>query len=171
MKSPEKGVSVMEKFLKYYNSPIGMFELKATDKHLTHLSFVENIIDEERDCDLLTDVINQLDEYFLKKRKIFQVPMLLEGTTFRKQVWQALQGIPYGKVVSYKDVGTMIGNPKASRAVGQANNSNPIAIIIPCHRVIGANKKLVGYGGGLDKKEYLLELENIKIWEERNGTT
>ena len=112
---------------------------------------------------LLTEAAKQLLEYFSGNRTSFDLPLAPSGTEFQQKVWQALQTIPYGETWSYKKVAEAIGNPKASRAVGMANNKNPIAIMIPCHRVIGANGKLVGYAGGLDIKSTLLELET------RNG--
>ena len=109
---------------------------------------------------LLADAVRQLDEYFAGNRKIFDIPLYLEGSPFQLKVWEALQAIPYGEVVTYKDIADSIGNPKAVRAVGMANHHNPIAIIVPCHRVIGAGGKLVGYAGGLNIKQYLLDLES-----------
>ncbi len=105
------------------------------------------------------DVCFQLEEYLAGKRKKFEIPCRLEGTEFQKQVWNALQEIPYGQTWSYGELARAIGNPKACRAVGMANNRNPIQFIIPCHRVIGADGKLVGYGGGLAMKAFLLDLE------------
>lgn len=105
-------------------------------------------------------VFDELDEYFAGDRKQFDVPLtFIGGTPFQRKVWHALRNIPYGEVRSYKDIASAIGTPKAVRAVGGANNKNPISIIVPCHRVIGSNGALVGYGGGLEKKEYLLKLE------------
>lgn len=101
----------------------------------------------------------QLREYFEGERKVFDLPLKISGTPFQEMVWGELLKIPYGETRSYKDIATSIGNPKASRAVGMANNRNKIAIIIPCHRVIGANGSLTGYAGGLDIKEKLLLLE------------
>lgn len=109
---------------------------------------------------VLKETVKQLDEYFKGNRKIFDLPLSPNGTAFMQSVYKALLKIPYGKTVSYKDVAMAIGNDKACRAVGNANNKNPIAIIIPCHRVIGHNGKLVGYAGGLDTKKALLSLEN-----------
>ena len=108
---------------------------------------------------LVEEAFRQLNEYLAGKRTSFDLPLRAEGTPFMKSVWQALQEIPYGKTVSYKDIAEAIGRPQACRAVGLANNRNPIAIFIPCHRVIGKNGHLVGYGGGLDMKEQLLKLE------------
>ena len=108
---------------------------------------------------LIKKTIIQLEEYFKGKRKVFDIPLLLQGTTFQLAVWNSLLKIPYGRTKSYKEIAAMAGNAKASRAVGLANNRNPIAIIVPCHRVIGADGSLTGYGGGLEKKQFLLELE------------
>jgi len=112
-----------------------------------------------RETPLIKNAAKQLDEYFSKKRKIFELPLSLNGTEFQVKVWKALQTIPYGETWSYGELAKVVGNSKASRAVGMANNKNPIAIIIPCHRVIGADGSLTGYAGGLDIKKVLLELE------------
>lgn len=101
----------------------------------------------------------ELKEYFEGGREVFDIPIKLNGTDFQKKVWEELLKIPYGETKSYLDIAKSIGNPKACRAVGMANNKNKIIIIVPCHRVIGSNKKLVGYAGGLDVKEKLLNLE------------
>ena len=109
--------------------------------------------------DLIRRVFAQIEEYLAGRRKHFDVPLYAEGTPFMRRVWDALCRIPYGETRSYKDIAAAIGQPAAMRAVGMANNRNPIALIIPCHRVIGADGKLVGFGGGLDMKRYLLDLE------------
>lgn len=114
-------------------------------------------------CTLTDEVAKQLNEYFGGKRKEFTVPIKLYGTNFQLKVWQALCDIPYGQTRSYKDVAIQIGNPKAARAVGMANNRNPIAIIVPCHRVIASDGKLGGYAAGLDVKRKLLKIENSGI--------
>lgn len=111
---------------------------------------------------LIEQAALQIEEYMEGKRVKFDLPLRPEGTKFQMQVWDALLTIPYGEVRSYKDIAVAIGNPKACRAVGMANNRNPISIIIPCHRVIGANGSLVGYGGGLPIKTKLLKLEDSK---------
>ncbi len=108
---------------------------------------------------LIREAAKQLKEYLSGKRKTFDLSLDPEGTPFQKAVWKTLTGIPYGETRTYKDIAERIGNPKACRAVGMANNKNPIAILIPCHRVIGAGGKLVGYAGGLDIKKKLLDLE------------
>lgn len=114
---------------------------------------------EKVSMDLLTETRKQLQEYFDGKRKEFNLPILLRGTKFQKKVWQELCTIPYGETRSYKELAELVGNPKAVRAVDGANNKNPIMIIVPCHRVIGADGSLVGFGGGLEVKKFLLELE------------
>lgn len=108
---------------------------------------------------LIKEAFQQLNEYLQGIRKIFDLPLNPRGTEFQKQVWKALLEIPYGETRSYKQIAETIGNPKAVRAVGMANNRNPLLIVVPCHRVIGANGKLTGYGAGLEKKEFLLRLE------------
>jgi len=113
----------------------------------------------ERDDEALADVRRQLEEYWRGERQEFDVPLAPRGTTFQKHVWEALLAIPYGKTASYSEIAAQVGNPKACRAVGLANGRNPISIIVPCHRVIGADGSLTGYGGGLDRKTVLLDLE------------
>lgn len=108
---------------------------------------------------LLQEAQKQLNEYFAGTRKKIELPIHLQGTKFQQKVWKALQQIPYGETRSYGEIAASIGNPKASRAIGGANNKNPIMIIVPCHRVIGADGSLVGFGGGLPAKKYLLDLE------------
>jgi methylated-DNA-[protein]-cysteine S-methyltransferase len=114
---------------------------------------------EKSETPLIKKTAKQLDEYFNNKRQIFDLPLILHGTDFQLKVWKALQTIPYGETRSYGEIAAMIGNPKACRAVGMANNRNPIAIIIPCHRVIGHDGSLTGYAGGLKLKQKLLDLE------------
>ena len=154
----------------YYqiNSPIGPLHLAATSKALTaiHHSFERlkdwnknDVIFENKKNIIIEKTILQLTEYFDGKRKKFNIPLELSGTNFQLKAWEPLKKIPYAKTVSYSDQAKLIENPKASRAIGNANNANPISIIVPCHRVIGKSGKLVGYGGGLDRKDYLLELE------------
>ena len=105
------------------------------------------------------DVLRQLKEYFAGRRSDFELPIAPAGTEFQKNVWRQLQEIPYGATISYGELARRVGNPQASRAVGAANGQNPIPIVIPCHRVIGANGKLTGFGGGLPTKQILLQLE------------
>jgi len=149
----------------YYESPIGIIKIIGSDKGIQALEFLETNYIKEENSNLNENMIlclRELDEYFTKGRRKFTVKLDISGTDFQRKVWEELLGIPYGEVISYKDVAIKIGNPKAIRAVGGANNKNKIPIIIPCHRVIGINGKLVGYAGGIDKKKYLLNLENEK---------
>ncbi|WP_297440761.1 methylated-DNA--[protein]-cysteine S-methyltransferase [Sulfurimonas sp.] len=148
----------------YYNSPIGSIKFVCTAKHLVQMNFTDLVYENPKIYTKIASTCRaQLDEYFSKTRETFFLPILFEkGTDFQRSVWNALQNIPYGETRSYKDIANKIGNPKAVRAVGGANNKNPIGIVVPCHRVIGSSGKLVGYAGGLDKKEMLLKLEGKK---------
>ena len=114
----------------------------------------------EKNTEILNETEKQLNEYFWGKRKKFNVPINPKGTEFQKQVWNELLKIPYGQTVTYKRIAQKIEKPNAARAVGMANHNNPIAIIVPCHRVVGSNSKLVGYAFGLERKQFLLDLEN-----------
>ena len=116
-----------------------------------------------RETPLLKEAFRQLEAYLAGGLKTFTLPLAPAGTPFQRKVWRILEAIPYGETASYKDVAVKAGNPKATRAVGMANNRNPIAVFIPCHRVIGADGTLVGYGGGLDLKRRLLELEGCRF--------
>ena len=150
-----------------YNTPIGKLAIFENGKAITNLDFYENksnltsIACEIKETALLKSAAMQLKEYFEGQRTQFDLPLEPAGTDFQKAVWQALVGIPYGETRTYKEIAAKIACPKGCRAVGMANNKNPIAIIIPCHRVIGSNGKLVGYAGGLDIKEKLLKLEQL----------
>lgn len=119
-----------------------------------------------KDQEKLAPYAAQLEEYFKGERKIFDMPLDLKGTKFQVEVWKALLEIDYGKTKAYAEIAESIGNPKAVRAVGGAIGSNPISIIVPCHRVIGKNKKLTGFGGGLDRKKELLRIEGITDYKE-----
>lgn len=151
------------KYYKKINSPLGVLTLMEDDKKLSAISFeneeidLKNII--EKDTELLLKTEKELNEYFLGKRKCFDIPLKLEGTNYQIKVWKELMNIKYNELLTYKDIAIEINNPKSYRAVGLANNKNKIPIIIPCHRVIGSNKKLIGYSAGLDKKEFLINLE------------
>jgi len=150
----------MKEFKAYYLSPIGPLEVSGTSDGIVSVAFVKRRLPNDRNLPgCVKKGIRQLDEYFKGARKNFSLKLLLHGTPFQKLVWQRLEKIPYGKLVSYGDVARTIGKPNAYRAVGNANNKNPIPIIIPCHRVIGSNGKLVGYGSGLWRKEWLLNHE------------
>lgn len=152
----------------YYNSPLGKIKIEEKDNYIVGIGFVmdNDIISEEinmeRENGIITRCKIQLDEYFNGYRRDFDLEIkFLRGTDFQKNVWNELRKIPYGETISYKELAERIGNPKACRAVGGANNKNPIGIIVPCHRVIGANGKMIGYAEGIDKKEFLLKLEKI----------
>ncbi len=153
----------MEEFAVYKLS-LGYWRLRYRGDRLIGIANLEGTPSSEGQRTMFTDrVAKELEEYFRGERKKFDIEYELEGTEFQKKVWQALLTIPYGETRSYKDIAIAVGNPKASRAVGMANNKNHIAIIVPCHRVIGSNGKLVGYAGGLDVKEALLRVESEKI--------
>ncbi len=145
-------------YIDYFKSPIGWIEVKASDKAVTFVSYVQKL--GVSNSNLMTDsCISQLEEYFLGQRQEFDLLLYFNGTLFQKNVWNALQIVLYGKTCSYFDIAIKVNSPKAVRAVGNTNRINPISIIIPCHRVIGKNKNLVGYAGGIDKKEWLLNHE------------
>jgi len=152
-----------------YKSPIGDLLISASDGFITELYFdggittPPNLTESDGDAEVLEKAKQELDAYFAGTLQKFTIPLHPKGTSFRTKVWDALLTIPYGETISYKELAHRIGNPAAIRAVGGANHNNPISIIIPCHRVIGANGKLVGYGGGLDVKEFLLGHESGKI--------
>lgn len=144
-----------------YKSPVGELLIVCTETALLSLGVrkgQESAEDKENNP-VVQQTIKELEEYFAGNRKVFTVPLDLRGTEFQKKVWEALREIPYGETRSYKEIAEKIGNPKASRAVGMANHRNPIGIVVPCHRVVGANGKLTGYAGGIPMKQALLELE------------
>ena len=143
----------------YYNSPVGLLEIQNTEGGIRSVNFVLEKKFQEEPNDYNQLVIKQLDEYFKGERKSFEMPFDLEGTDFQKRVWHELLKIPFGKTKSYMDIAKALGDVKAIRAVGTANGSNKIAIIIPCHRVIGSDGSLTGYAGGLERKKWLLDFE------------
>lgn len=153
----------------WLDSPLGRLLLTATDQALTGLYFdgqkhVPTIPApwiNSAQAPPLPQVAAQLGEYFAHQRQGFDLPLAFTGTRFQQQVWQALSHIPFGHTLSYGALAQRLGQPQASRAVGAANGRNPIAIILPCHRVIAANQKLTGYAGGLDRKQWLLDHERV----------
>ena len=157
------------KKVSYLNSPIGVLAIVEEKSAITGLFFGKKKIPgceptapasgAEAETPLIKKTKTQLEEYFAGKRRSFDLPLCLIGTEFQCSVWEALKNIPYGQTRAYSDIAADVGNPRACRAVGMANNRNPISIIIPCHRVIGKDKSLTGYGGGLEAKRFLLELE------------
>ncbi|MDO9576737.1 MAG: methylated-DNA--[protein]-cysteine S-methyltransferase [Candidatus Cloacimonadales bacterium] len=145
-------------YSKTIDSPIGKLGLYADETHLLRLTFCA--AGEKRNTNkILKETEKQLQEYFAGKRTEFNIPLKLEGTEFRQQAWNELQKIPYGETISYQELAERVGSSKKARAVGNANHYNPIPIIVPCHRVVRKSGDLGGFGGGLDVKEYLLELE------------
>ena len=151
-------------FVSIYRSEIGPIEIVGNQKGILNITFVEKAFRSDRNppaC--MTDCLRQLDEYFKGKRQKFNLPLILSGTDFQKAVWQQLQKIPFGETASYGDVARAIDNPRAFRAVGNANNKNNIPIIIPCHRVIGSDGQLVGFGSGIWRKEWLLDHERAYL--------
>jgi methylated-DNA-[protein]-cysteine S-methyltransferase len=159
----------MKKYFTHFDSPLGTMlaianENAVTDLHIVSGKYVPKLDDDWVDSPKLPVFLQlrqELGEYFAGKRKSFDVKLAPEGTEFQKAAWKALTKIPFGQTRSYGEQAAAIGNPKAVRAIGAANGRNPIAIVVPCHRVIGANGTLTGYAGGLDKKEFLLKLEGI----------
>lgn len=152
------------KYIQYFDSKIGKIGVVEQDGKICEVQINEPINKEliQKSTPLLEEAIKQLKEYFIGKRKQFDLPLHLETTEFRKKVWEELLKIPYGETATYKQIAERIGKPKAARAVGMANHDNPIPIIVPCHRVIGANGKLTGYALGLEMKQELLTLEKRK---------
>lgn len=151
----------------YMDSPVGQLQLLAHETALVAVLWegeqpnwikLASLV-EDPQHPVLIKTAKQLREYFAGQRDVFELPLDFAGTDFQKRVWQALLGIPYGQTRSYKEIAEQLGNVKAVRAVGAANGKNPISIIAPCHRVIGHSGKLVGFSGGLDKKEILLNIE------------
>ncbi|MFP5356404.1 MAG: methylated-DNA--[protein]-cysteine S-methyltransferase [Gemmatimonadota bacterium] len=146
-------------------SPLGELLLTGDGRHLTGLYMTPHTHGPERgagwvrDDAVFADAVRQLQEYFDGTRITFEIPLAPDGTEFQRKVWMALRDIPYAHTVSYGDVAREIGNPKGGRAVGLANGRNPISIIVPCHRVIGSNGALTGYGGGIERKQWLLAHE------------
>jgi len=145
--------------LAYYASPVGDLLIESENGKICTVNFIKNSRREETYTSVIEQCIFELDEYFYKGRKFFDVELNPQGTEFQKKVWNELLTIPYGRTMSYEALALRLGNIKSIRAVGLANGQNPIAIIIPCHRVIGKNGTLVGYGGGVENKEWLLNHE------------
>ncbi len=150
----------------YYESPIGLLEVRGGERGVSAVNFVD-----ARDPsgerggsgplpEALAECLTQLDEYFRGGRRKFSVKLDLKGTAFQKKVWKALLAVRFGETVSYKAIARAVGNPAGTRAVGGANHRNPVSIIVPCHRVVGSDGRLTGYGGGLWRKEWLLRHES-----------
>jgi methylated-DNA-[protein]-cysteine S-methyltransferase len=142
-----------------FNSPLGFLILKSDGQFVTEISFSESELQEQNNCEILQKCKQQLVDYFSGKALVFDLPLSPVGTEFQQKVWAELLKIPYGETITYLELAVRLGDAKAVRAVGTANGRNPIAIVIPCHRVIGAGNKLTGYAGGIWRKKILLELE------------
>ena len=152
-----------EIFTTYYHSPVGLLKISDTQDYISEVSFhdtAQKSDGSKKDMPpMLIQCIEQLIQYFNGERRIFELPINQTGTPFQQETWSLLMTIPYGKTISYLQLAIKTGDPKATRAVANANGKNNVAIIVPCHRVIGANRELVGYGGGLWRKKWLLEHE------------
>lgn len=153
----------MNTYRAYYKSPIGIIEIEGNEEGVTSLEFMDeylnNLQQSNKIPDCMKESIVQLDEYFAGKRKKFTTKIVIDGTEFQKKVWNELIKVPYGTTATYKDIAAAVGNIKAVRAVGNTNRNNKIAIIIPCHRIIGSDGSLTGYAGGLHRKEWLIKHE------------
>ncbi|MCW3126411.1 MAG: O-6-methylguanine methyltransferase [Bacteroidetes bacterium] len=145
----------------YIESPVGLIEISGDDEFVNSVLFVDRAIKEESEVlsDAVKECKQQLSEYFEGKRKSFELSLSQTGTDFQQKVWGQLMTIPFGKTVSYMQMAKALGDPKCIRAAGTANGKNQLAIIVPCHRVVGSNGMLVGYAGGLNRKRWLLDFE------------
>ena len=156
-------------YIHYYSSPIGILKISAEEECITGLSLetqegLQEIVSETPTTALLQEAHTQLTEYFAGERTSFTLPIAYPfGTPFQHSVWNALRDIPYGETRSYEDIAVAIGNPKAVRAIGQANTRNPILLLVPCHRVINKNGTIGGFGCGVEIKKQLLQLEGLEI--------
>lgn len=152
-----------EIYTAFYHSPIGIIKILASNTHILSLDITTEITKCAKNSEPLQLCLKQLNEYFEGKRKKFNLPLKIEGTTFQKKVWFELSRIPFGTVISYKDLAKKVGKPKAFRAVGNANGKNKFPIILPCHRVIASDGTLGGYGLGLPRKKKLLDHEEVPL--------
>ncbi len=155
-------------FIDYLSTPLGLLKIGATEQGITEVIFIE---DTQHLVNIQPNTFTQkcqqqLNEYFNKKRQLLDLPLIPRGTVFQKKVWTCLSALPYAHTCSYSDIASQLNNAAAVRAVGAANGRNPIAIIIPCHRVIGRDGSLTGYAGGLQSKEWLLAHEGALIKEQ-----
>ena len=148
----------------YVPAPFGDILVAKENDAVVEIRFRPGDVDGLRDDDAVADVAAQLQQYFRGERRAFDLPLAPRGTEFQQDVWRALQRIPYGETRSYSDIAREIGRPAAVRAVGAANGANPIPIVIPCHRVVGSNGSLTGFGGGIETKRWLLGLESPTLF-------
>jgi methylated-DNA-[protein]-cysteine S-methyltransferase len=154
----------MQHYKTYYKSPLGPIEIIGSSDSILALHFMEKMQPQDGEMTFcVKECLKQLDEYFNGERRDFFLNLQPAGTDFQKSVWRQLENIPYGETTSYGEIARILGKPKASRAVGSANGKNPIAIVIPCHRVIGCDGSLTGYGGGLWRKRWLIGFERGEV--------
>lgn len=157
--------TTLEMISTYYRSPLGLLRISGTDVYISEISFMDNVEDTGSGdlngplSPIIIQCIEQLIQYFQGQRRVFELPVHQEGTDFQRRVWNELASIPFGKTISYLEQARRLGDPKNIRATAAANGRNHIAIVVPCHRVIGSKRDLVGYGGGLWRKKWLLEHE------------
>ncbi|MCT8339395.1 methylated-DNA--[protein]-cysteine S-methyltransferase [Flavobacteriaceae bacterium TK19130] len=144
----------------YVNSPVGILKIVVEDAAIRTIQFVEKSGEDHSSNNVLDTAKQQLEAYFDGRRKSFDLPLAPKGTSFQQKVWNELKKVPYGKTVSYQEIANRLGDPKVIRAAASANGKNPIAIVIPCHRIIGSDGSLTGYAGGLHRKKWLLEHES-----------
>ena len=144
----------------YYHTPLGKLKITATEQGISTVQFTDEFESPAHSGAIVENCIHELGEYFAGKRTTFSLKFDLQGTDFQKRVWTELLNIPFGKTISYLELARRLGDEKVIRAAGSANGKNPIAIIVPCHRVIGSHGDLVGYAGGLHRKQWLLEFES-----------
>jgi len=155
---------MIQKGIAYYkDSSVGNLIVESEDNSITRIGFWKEACGAENLTPVIEQCLQELDEYFSKGRKFFTFNLGFRGTEFQTKVWHQLLHIPYGVTISYEELAIRVGDIKAIRAVGLANGQNPIAIVVPCHRVIGKNGSLTGYGGGLDNKQWLLEHEGAVL--------
>lgn len=154
----------------YYESPIGLVEIGGAPDGVTSLLFVERRREAVASDALVEEAVKQVREYFLGSRREFDLPLALSGTEFQRLVWRQLLTVAFGRTASYGDIAGALGKPRAVRAVGAANGQNPISIIVPCHRIVGSDGRLVGYGGGLWRKEWLLRHEGRPTGKVTHGS-
>lgn len=155
----------VQKAVAYYRSPIGVLAVSGGAQGVSAITFLDEEPEITTNADLpacITDCISQLDEYFARKRKSFSFALNPEGTAFQKKVWKALLDVPFGHTGTYLKLAKQLGDANLIRAVGGANGKNPIAIVVPCHRIIGSNGNMIGYAGGLWRKEWLLNFERVE---------
>jgi methylated-DNA-[protein]-cysteine S-methyltransferase len=157
---------MLHAFTTYYQSPVGLLKIAGTDQYISEVKFIDDPetvpanAGTENLPPLAIQAVEQLIEYFHGNRRFFELPISQEGTPFQQKVWSELMSIPFGKTISYLELSRRLGDPKVIRAAAAANGKNNVAIVVPCHRVIGSNNQLVGYAGGLPRKKWLLQHEN-----------